>query len=384
MEKTVYLILSIVMLISCVGCSKEETHNHSYGEWKIVDKPTCTEIGEMECICNCGSKQVSTIPQTGHTIEKIDAVKATCTTDGSTMSTYCTACGEIIEKPQTIPAAHQYDDGKITTEATCAADGEKTFTCSVCGYVKTETIPKVEHNYETKITKEATCAKEGEKTHTCSACGDIKTEVIEKVSHNYVAKVTKKATCTAEGTQTYTCSVCKDKYTESISALGHTWKNATCTTAKKCSTCGRTEGKALGHTCTSGTCDRCNKEINATPTVMFSKSYYNIYYLYDDGQTVTSSSKSSGVLDNLNATAKMSSNGSCRIELILKGNVKRVEYSPVYLSFYLYIYDADGNEVLGRTRVNTLCHYKGEAISIYKTVSDLQYSTSYKIIIQSW
>ena len=67
----------------------------------------------------------------------------------------------------------------------------------------------------------------------------------------------KAATCTSPKT----CSTCKA--TEG-KAAGHTWKAATCTVAKTCSTCKATEGKALGHTwkdatCTAAkTCSICN------------------------------------------------------------------------------------------------------------------------------
>ena len=50
----------------------------------------------------------------------------------------------------------------------------------------------------------------------------------------------KAATCTAAKT----CSTCGATEGE---ALGHSWKAATCTAAKTCSTCGATEGEALGH-----------------------------------------------------------------------------------------------------------------------------------------
>ena len=64
--------------------------------------------------------------------------------------------------------------------------------------------------------------------------------------HNYTSSVTKQPTCTDTGVRTYTCS-CGESYTETIPATGHTWVNANCTTPKKCSVCGVTEGTALGH-----------------------------------------------------------------------------------------------------------------------------------------
>lgn len=42
---------------------------------------------------------------------------------------------------------HSWDDGVVTTPAACAADGVKTFTCTVCKTTKTEKISAVGHNY---------------------------------------------------------------------------------------------------------------------------------------------------------------------------------------------------------------------------------------------
>ena len=45
-------------------------------------------------------------------------------------------------------AAHMWDAGVVTTPATATADGEKKYTCTVCGFIKTEVIPAVhEHTY---------------------------------------------------------------------------------------------------------------------------------------------------------------------------------------------------------------------------------------------
>ncbi len=45
-------------------------------------------------------------------------------------------CAEVSEK-----AAHTWNEGEITTEATQEADGVKTYTCTVCSHTKTETVP---------------------------------------------------------------------------------------------------------------------------------------------------------------------------------------------------------------------------------------------------
>ena len=88
------------------------------------------------------------------------------------------------DKPADDTPAHEHawGEGKVTKEATCTEEGEKTFTCSGCNETKTEKIAALGHTWdEGKVTKEATVNAEGEKLFTCTVCGETKTEKIEKV-----------------------------------------------------------------------------------------------------------------------------------------------------------------------------------------------------------
>ena len=112
---------------------------------------------------------------------------------------------------------HEYDEGKITKEATCKEEGIKTITCKLCGEEKTETVPLAEHTYDSgKVTKGATCTEEGEKTLTCKICGNEKVENIKMKDHDYEEKIIKEATFKEEGIKTFTCKNCGDSYTASI------------------------------------------------------------------------------------------------------------------------------------------------------------------------
>lgn len=112
---------------------------------------------------------------------------------------------------------HEYDEGKITKEATCKKEGVKTFTCQLCGEEKTEAVPLAEHTYDSgKVTKEASCTEEGERTLTCKVCGNEKVEAIKMKDHDYEEKITKEATFTEEGIKTFTCKTCGDSYTKSV------------------------------------------------------------------------------------------------------------------------------------------------------------------------
>ena len=60
------------------------------------------------------------------------------------MRTYtCTVCGEV--KTEVIPATgahtHKWDAGKVTTAPTATTPGVRTYTCTVCGQTKEEVIP---------------------------------------------------------------------------------------------------------------------------------------------------------------------------------------------------------------------------------------------------
>ena len=142
----------------------------------------------------------------------------------------------------------------------CTENGSKRQVCSVCTEtIKTENIAAKGHtDGEWIVDAEATCTENGSKHQVCSVCTDtIKTETIKSVGeHSYTSKVTTAATCTTDGVKTYTCSACKASYTETIKA-GHTWENATCSTAKHCSVCNTTDGKALGHSVSGYSCTRC-------------------------------------------------------------------------------------------------------------------------------
>ena len=75
-------------------------HTHSFGEWMLTTKPTCTEIGIKARECDCGVTERAEVPASGH----------------------------------------NWDAGTITREPTSKADGEKTYSCLVCKATMTEPV----------------------------------------------------------------------------------------------------------------------------------------------------------------------------------------------------------------------------------------------------
>ena len=204
---------------------------HHWDQGEIITEATCTEEGEKKFTCSiCGDEKTEKVSATGHQHTEIRNKKeATCKETGYSGDTWCKDCGKKILSGQTIAKTenHSWDAGKVTTKATCTEEGEKTFTCSICGDKKTEKISATGHQHtEIRNKKEATCKETGYSGDTwCKDCGKkiLSGQTIAKTeNHSWDAgKVTTKATCTEEGEKTFTCSICGDKKTEKVSATGH-------------------------------------------------------------------------------------------------------------------------------------------------------------------
>ena len=61
-----------------VVCGDKVGHTHSFGEWTVTKKATCTEPGEQTRTCECGYSETQVIPATGH-----DYVNGVCTNCGA-------------------------------------------------------------------------------------------------------------------------------------------------------------------------------------------------------------------------------------------------------------------------------------------------------------
>jgi len=213
------------------------------------------------------------VPAKGHTLTAVEAVPATCETAGTSAHWKCEVCGKLFSdaegKTETtleklaIPATgHAYgepvwkwnDDftasatftcgndtshvetvnatvtNEVTTEATCKADGVRTYTAKVTfegkDYTdtKTETIPATGHAYGAPVWK-------WNDDFTASAtftCGNDASHV-ETVNATVTNEVTTAATCKVDGVRTYTAKVTfegkeyTDTKTEVIPATGHAY-----------------------------------------------------------------------------------------------------------------------------------------------------------------
>ena len=213
------------------------------------------------------------IPAKGHTLTAVAEVPATCETAGTSAHWKCDVCGKLFSDAEgntettleklTIPATgHAYgapvwkwnDDftatatftcannaahvenvtatvtNAVTTEATCEADGVRTYTAKVTfggkDYTdtKTETLPATGHAYGEPVWK----WNDGFTASATFTCGNDASHV-ENVTATVTNAVTTEATCEVDGVRTYTAKVTfegkeyTDTKTEAIPATGHAY-----------------------------------------------------------------------------------------------------------------------------------------------------------------
>jgi len=168
-------------------------------------------------------------------------VEATCTADGKTEEV-C-SCGKVISTKTIAATGHSWDEGKITTQATEAVEGVKTFTCTKCNQKTTEAVDKIAHTHKVSDTQkvDATCTRGGSIKEVCS-CGKVISETqTAATGHSWnKGEITRESTENRTGIKTYTCRTCNAEKTEEIDKLEHKCKiedeieiEATCTTKGK-------------------------------------------------------------------------------------------------------------------------------------------------------
>ena len=175
--------------------------------------------------------------------------------DGDVVRMYYVAC-------PTESGQHTWNDGQVTTAATCTENGVMTYTCTMCSDTKTEVIPATGHAYGAPVWKWTDDFK-ATATFTCTNDATH----VKNVTAEVTSAVTTPAACETTGVRTYTAKVTfEDKEytsskTETIPAKGHTLTAvaevpATCETAGtsahwKCDVCGKLFSDAEGKTVTT-------------------------------------------------------------------------------------------------------------------------------------
>ena len=206
---------------------------HHWDQGEIITEATCTEEGEKKFTCSiCGDEKTEKVSATGHRHTEIRNKKeATCKEEGYSGDTWCKDCGKKILSGQAIAKTedHSWNQGEITKEPTCKEEGEKTFTCSICGNTKTEKVSTADHQHmEIRNQKNPTCKEAGYSGDTyCADCG-VKISsgktIAKTKNHSWDGGViTTEPTCTERGEKTFTCTICGNTNTKKVNATGHSY-----------------------------------------------------------------------------------------------------------------------------------------------------------------
>lgn len=203
---------------------------HNYQEYKeTIKEATCTEegIAKVACIyCHKATKEII-FDKAEHSIITIDAIPATCNSEGKTEGQKCKNCDYVKVKQKSTPKT---EHKIITTEAvepTCSKEGKtEGKKCEYCDYVevKPQAIPKTEHNLVTIEAVKPTCVKTGktEEIH-CADCDYIEKEasVLSVVDeHNLKHIEAKEATQDKEATiEHWQCSDCAKLFADESGKL---------------------------------------------------------------------------------------------------------------------------------------------------------------------
>ena len=208
---------------------KDIFNDEIYGHEHRFDIPTgsvestCTSEGSVTYECRCGEQHTESVPMKDHIPETI-RTESTCIDAGSIV-VRCTVCNNVLSNTPIAATGHSYTS-KVTTAATCIAEGVKTYTCSKCGATYTEPVQMIAHTYGsndkciacgllnpahvhsyTVISNTTTCNKAGVKTSICR-CGDTKIEECQPEGHVFASE--------DMGTK---CSVCGDEKTFRLSGF---------------------------------------------------------------------------------------------------------------------------------------------------------------------
>jgi len=196
--------------------------------------PTCTETGLTEgskcSVCDAIIEEQETVPALGHDIVTDEAVPATCTGTGLTEGSHCSRCDDAAVAQEVVAAlGHDWDNGVVSTAATCDGAGVRTHTCQRegCGETETRAISALGHSAVSYANVAATCTTVGYTGGSyCSRCSAVITArtTVPATGHAWNAGViTTYPTYYSTGLRTYTCATCAATRTETIPQLTYTY-----------------------------------------------------------------------------------------------------------------------------------------------------------------
>ncbi|MBD5426428.1 MAG: leucine-rich repeat domain-containing protein [Treponema sp.] len=176
------------------SCGREEHRTgktaHEWDNGTITKAATEQETGEKAFTCTvCDRIKTEVIPTLKH-----EHTMASEWTSDEAHHWHDASCGK--EEHRTSKTAHTWDTGKTTKAATCTAEGERTYTCTVCSETKTEAIAANGHRYNTTWKSDASGH-----WNECDSCG-------KKENFAEHATMTMIVTLTSDGERKEICPTC--------------------------------------------------------------------------------------------------------------------------------------------------------------------------------
>ena len=214
------ILVGLLLTICCLGgsaCSKGTTQTHTeheWGEWEVLDQPTCHREGIEIRHCkvgNCNECEERPIKRLEH--EWVFDYEENYDCESLVTRFYCCAnCGE--SKKEECPATG-HDYVLITeTPATCEMDGNKIYECKKCHNRYNETLSATGHDYKLKESVSATCSSGSYGIYECEKCEATEERLInpefDYSNHNYTED-SFEATCKDAGGTRYICVDCGDE-----------------------------------------------------------------------------------------------------------------------------------------------------------------------------
>ena len=213
-------------VVDKVILARNNTHAHTTSDstFERCDKPYVVTTYCSDCGKKLNEVQYSA---TQHKIKATRVSEPTCTEPGCIVYE-CTVPGCQMEAyDEEIPAlGHDYDNGKITTNATCTDEGEMTFTCKRCSHEEYKSISRLAHVSDGKYVTEyePTCTEDGMAYTHCKTCGkNMMCKVLKRTGHDWdKGEITQEPTKTRHGEKMFTCKTCGTTKIERIPAKSQT------------------------------------------------------------------------------------------------------------------------------------------------------------------